>query len=151
MFVNKLCREVKRGPVFALAPLRLHQPASAPQNKTSLHRRHKPSSGLKGLQCRTGLTASCLASGRQKLSRARRSRRLLHCSVTVTLFSYLTCMSFALCISAVVHSEPPLPSLAPVSSFLDILDSCWYFLLFGFRCFFVFPLRISVRPASPCN
>ena len=47
---------------------------------------------------------------------------LFHCSVTVSLFCHLTCMSFALCISGVLRSFSlfPSPHSPPSPPFLDI-------------------------------
>lgn len=82
---------------------------------------------------------------------------LFHCSVTVSLFCHLTCMSFALCISR-VRSSFPLPSpvflyhsplsLSPwLLSILPLIfpDKWCYFLLFTYMYFCISCILWSVR------
>lgn len=87
-------------------------------------------------QCLNGFFPWKRTEGAPTVARARPAALWLsHCSVTVSLFRHLTCISFALCISGVPCSSPPSPPSPSLLLSLILPDKRCYFLLFRFMYF----------------
>lgn len=102
---------------------------------------------LAGAACWSGLTLSSHGSGRQELSGAQCSLApplFCHCQFVFLFDMHVICIMH-IWSRALGTPAPTLSlSLSPSPLSLIFLDSCWYFLLFGFLSVFVFPSRISM-------